>query len=184
MVPSYFSRNYHHAIFDAKKWQNYFSLPNIYRKEVKPIIIEVTEKTKAVKISHINSLYGLLTESNPTRGWNVFHIDNPFISNESFNIAFNLIKHFDEIEENTQERFTSGKGAVLVFVPGYDDINEMLKLLSSDKRSSSHWLILPLHSSITLEEQRKLFETSKIGERKITLATNIAESSTTVPDIE
>jgi len=43
--------------------------------------------------------------------------------------------------------------------------------------------IVPLHSSITHEEQLKAFLPPSKGKRKVIIATNIAESSITVPDI-
>jgi len=46
------------------------------------------------------------------------------------------------------------------------------------------WQVLPLHSSITGDEQRLVFKPAYPGHRKIILATNIAESSITVPDIK
>jgi len=49
--------------------------------------------------------------------------------------------------------------------------------------SISSLTIIPLHSSITHEEQLKAFLRPAEGKRKVILATNIAESSITVPDI-
>ena len=172
------------ATLEARKFQKYFSLCNVIGKEIKPTLLEVTERTQKLSIYYINSLYSLLSLNTSSRNWNLYDFDNPYISREAYNISVNLIKHFDEIEAEDVYRTSVRKGAVLVFLPGYDDINEMLKLLLTDKRSSSFWLILPLHSTITLEEQRKIFEPAKPGERKIVLATNIAESSITLPDIE
>jgi len=45
------------------------------------------------------------------------------------------------------------------------------------------WNVVPLHSTITNEEQSKVFEPPERGRRKIILATNIAESSVTVSDV-
>jgi ATP-dependent RNA helicase TDRD9 len=44
--------------------------------------------------------------------------------------------------------------------------------------------IIPLHSSITIEEQRQAFVQPQAGQRKVILSTNIAESSITIPDIK
>jgi HrpA-like RNA helicase len=53
----------------------------------------------------------------------------------------------------------------------------------SEPAGSNNWLILPLHSRISGEEQSKVFQVPPSTCRKIILATNIAESSITVPDI-
>ena len=45
------------------------------------------------------------------------------------------------------------------------------------------WVVIPLHSSVTAEDQAKVFDTAGNTFRKIILSTNIAESSVTVPDI-
>lgn len=45
------------------------------------------------------------------------------------------------------------------------------------------WILIPLHSSITNEEQARVFDIPPLNYRKIILSTNIAESSVTVPDV-
>ena len=53
----------------------------------------------------------------------------------------------------------------------------------SEPAGVNNWLILPLHSRVTGEEQSRVFKVPPSTCRKIILATNFAESSITVPDI-
>ena len=71
------------------------------------------------------------------------------------------------------------RGAILVFLPGWDEISSLIEILSYDLTDV---LLLPLHSSMSPHDQRKIFEKSD-GRRKIVVATNIAESSVTINDI-
>ncbi|KAG8387134.1 hypothetical protein BUALT_Bualt03G0221700 [Buddleja alternifolia] len=79
----------------------------------------------------------------------------------------------------------SKDGAVLVFLPGWDDINKTReKLLASPFfKDSSKFLILSLHSKVPLVEQKKVFKRPPPGCRKIVLSTNIAETSVTIEDV-
>ncbi|KAJ9511461.1 hypothetical protein QJQ45_029876, partial [Haematococcus lacustris] len=43
--------------------------------------------------------------------------------------------------------------------------------------------VLPCHSSLTREEQQRVFDNAPPGSRKVVLATNIAETSITIPDV-
>ncbi|XP_051984139.1 ATP-dependent RNA helicase DHX30 [Xyrauchen texanus] len=75
-------------------------------------------------------------------------------------------------------------GAVLCFLPGWQDIKAVQQKLEEKAayRSGSQ-LILPLHSSMAVAEQQAVFQRPPEGQRKIVLATNIAETSITIDDI-
>ncbi|GBE77943.1 P-loop containing nucleoside triphosphate hydrolase protein [Sparassis latifolia] len=84
----------------------------------------------------------------------------------------------------------STDGHVLVFLPGWDDISNVQKCLL-DSRSlyginfneRSKFNIHLLHSSIPIAEQQVIFDPPPDGVRRIILATNIAETSVTIPDV-
>ncbi|KAM3420999.1 hypothetical protein BST61_g1425 [Cercospora zeina] len=81
-------------------------------------------------------------------------------------------------------------GAVLAFLPGLQEITKTQELLMQrpifgvDFGDSSKFTILPLHSTVPPDQQKLIFEPSPAGCRKIILATNIAETSVTVPDVK
>ncbi|XP_035279928.1 ATP-dependent RNA helicase A isoform X2 [Anguilla anguilla] len=75
-------------------------------------------------------------------------------------------------------------GAVLVFLPGWNLIYSMQKHLEMNPHFSSHrYKILPLHSQIPREEQRRVFESLPENMTKVILSTNIAETSITINDV-
>ena len=76
-----------------------------------------------------------------------------------------------------------GNGAVLVFLPGVPEIGKAMRELGRSDSSRNLW-ILPLHGGLLPEEQRKVFRRPPSGKRKVILATNIAETSITIDDIE
>ena len=73
-------------------------------------------------------------------------------------------------------------GAVLVFLPGWEDISSLSALLTSSY-ILHNVTILPLHGSMNPTDQRLIFEKPTPGTRKIVIATNIAESSVTIDDV-
>lgn len=79
----------------------------------------------------------------------------------------------------------STEGAVLIFLPGWEDINRTReKLLSSSYfKDPSKFVIMSLHSMVPLVEQKKVFKRPRPGCRKIILSTNIAETSVTIDDV-
>ncbi|QSL65467.1 hypothetical protein MERGE_002778 [Pneumocystis wakefieldiae] len=82
---------------------------------------------------------------------------------------------------------TSDDGSILVFLPGYSEINSLNKVLLSgraglDFSDRSKYRIYMLHSAIP-HMQQEVFKKLEPGIRKIILATNIAETSITIPDV-
>ena len=73
-------------------------------------------------------------------------------------------------------------GAILVFLPGIGEIRECSRLL--DELGGAELAeILLLHSSISLEEQKKVLSSACCGQRRVILSSSIAETSLTVPDV-
>ncbi|WP_434134595.1 ATP-dependent RNA helicase HrpA [Pseudomonas luteola] len=70
-------------------------------------------------------------------------------------------------------------GDVLVFLPGEREIRDAAEVLR--KANLKHTEILPLYARLTPAEQQKIFQ-SHPG-RRVVLATNVAETSLTVPGI-
>ncbi|KAL7419306.1 hypothetical protein Q5752_006143 [Cryptotrichosporon argae] len=86
----------------------------------------------------------------------------------------------------------SDDGHVLVFLPGWDEIKKVADILLDSARfpllnmrfsDSSKYSIHYLHSTIPAAEQREVFKKPPPGVRRIILATNIAETSITIPDV-
>lgn len=75
-------------------------------------------------------------------------------------------------------------GAVLVFLPGWNLIFAMMKHLQNHPvYGGTQYLILPLHSQIPREDQRRVFHPVADHVTKVILATNIAETSITINDV-
>ncbi|XP_047180818.1 DExH-box ATP-dependent RNA helicase DExH6-like [Vigna umbellata] len=79
----------------------------------------------------------------------------------------------------------STDGGILVFLPGWDEINRTREKLfaSSFFKNSSRFMLISLHSMVPSVEQKKVFRHPPHGCRKIVLSTNIAETAITIDDI-
>jgi ATP-dependent helicase HrpA len=74
----------------------------------------------------------------------------------------------------------SAAGDILVFMPTEQDIRETCGLLDGLRPQKSH--ILPLYARLTAAQQARVFARS--ATRKIIVATNVAETSITIPGIK
>ena len=75
-------------------------------------------------------------------------------------------------------------GAVLIFLPGWNLIFALMKHLQQHPMyGGSEYVIIPLHSQLPREDQRKVFDPVAPGITKIIITTNIAETSITINDV-
>ena len=88
----------------------------------------------------------------------------------------------DAIVDAADELARHGEGDILVFLPGEREIREAAEALrkSTLRRNDE---ILPLFARLSHAEQHKIFHPSG-SKRRIVLATNVAETSLTVPGIK
>jgi ATP-dependent helicase HrpA len=86
----------------------------------------------------------------------------------------------DAIFDAATELWQSGSGDILVFLPGEREIREAADHLR--RRHSPGVEIVPLYSRLSQAEQERVFESHNV--RRIVLATNVAETSLTVPGIQ
>jgi len=88
----------------------------------------------------------------------------------------------DHVVQKTVEAFQSHSGDLLVFLPTEQDIRLATKKIRGElNRLAVSAEVLPLYARLTNEQQNLIFNPGK--ERRIVLATNVAESSVTVPRI-
>src|SRR5574344_452127 len=97
---------------------------------------------------------------------------------EDLSVEQGILRALEEIgqHERSQKRLP---GDVLVFLPGEREIRDCAEVLR--KAELKHSMVLPLYARLSPNEQQKIFQPQ--SGRKIGLATNVAETSLTVPGI-
>lgn len=103
-------------------------------------------------------------------------------------VRYRPIEDMDEADDKTligaiddavSELEASGRGDILVFLPGEREIREAADVLRKSRPATTE--ILPLFARLTAAEQERVFRPA--GARRIVLSTNVAETSITVPGI-
>ncbi|MBK5913512.1 ATP-dependent helicase [Rhodocyclus purpureus] len=90
---------------------------------------------------------------------------------------------YDAIVDACDELLRHGPGDILVFLPGEREIRDAAEALRKHtfRGAGAHAEILPLFARLSAEEQSRIFRPH--GGLRIVLATNVAETSLTVPGI-
>ncbi len=110
----------------------------------------------------------------------MYPVDVRYQAAESKKAEKNEVTHVDLAAQAVRQLAAeSSRGDILVFMPTEQDIRETCELLEGSKFKKTR--ILPLYARLTAAEQARVFAHS--SQRKIIVATNVAETSITIPGI-
>jgi len=138
------------------------------RKDLKVIISSAT--LDADSFSRFFSGAPIITVSGRT-----FPVEDRYLpaKNEDEDLSAHITRAVEEINEVDTE------GDILVFLPGEREIRDCTNKLNGRKWANTD--VLPLFARLSMEEQQRVFKVGK--RRRIVLATNVAETSVTIPGI-
>ena len=103
----------------------------------------------------------------------------PFEESRDRDVGDAICDAVDELWRGTAEQGAAGSGDVLVFLPGEREIRDAAEKLR--KHHPPGVEVLPLFARLSQEQQDEVFASHSA--RRIVLATNVAETSLTVPGI-
>lgn len=88
-----------------------------------------------------------------------------------------------QLRRVAEQALAETDGDILVFLPGKREIDKARQLLAGVAEARPGLSVLPLHGELSLQDQRAALTAGAADERRIVLATNVAESSVTLPGI-
>ncbi|MDI1252285.1 ATP-dependent helicase HrpB [Thermomonas sp.] len=86
-----------------------------------------------------------------------------------------------QVRRTIEHALATHPGDLLVFLPGRREIERAQRLLA--EAASGQVEILQLHGELPIEQQSRVLQPSPDGKRRVVLATNVAESSVTLPGV-
>ena len=105
----------------------------------------------------------------------VYPVEIRYLGNAVVPTPHNLV---ERVEKGVKQALKETAGNILVFLPGKGEINACHDTL----RKMQHIDVIPLHGDLPPNAQDKAFETHS-QRRRVILATNVAETSITLPGI-
>jgi ATP-dependent helicase HrpA len=157
------------ATIDPQRFANHFT-----DKSGKPApVIEVSGRTYPVEMR-----YRALNENSEQDDSDEKSFSPTEGSYEGKDIISGILDAVDELSELPNS--SKSQGDILIFLNGEREIRDTALALT--KANLPHTQILPLYARLTISEQNRIFK-PHTG-RNIVLATNVAETSLTVPGIK
>lgn len=163
------------ATVDAEGFVQYFSsLGSVGRVHVRGRTFPVTDYYKDDLMRQLGGGFNTSKEDED------YEMDEKSVSNAlretGMRIDYELIA---KTVEHIDDQLGDKSGGILIFLPGTMEIDRTIQALSRN----SGFYALPLHASLPPTEQRRVFPAAPKGMRKVVAATNVAETSITIPDI-
>ncbi|XP_012137254.2 putative ATP-dependent RNA helicase DHX34 isoform X1 [Megachile rotundata] len=99
------------------------------------------------------------------------------------NDRFNPSPYIQIMQMIDQKYPADEKGDLLIFLSGMSEITAVVDAAKEYSQKKNNWVVLPLHSTLAISEQDKVFDYAPEGARKCIVSTNIAETSITIDGI-
>lgn len=151
------------ATINAHMFQEYFSCP----------AVKVPGRLYPVKMHFLEDIENL-PHIRKYRSYDYYKNDDDERLSVDFGKVVQIIKWISR---------NKPPGAILCFLPGWNEITKVQSMLEYSPLEMEKQLILPIHSKVSHNEQRKIFKHTSADTRKIILATDIAETGITVSDV-
>lgn len=97
--------------------------------------------------------------------------------NSKTRVDYNLVA---ALVHRIDQHLGDSDGSILVFMSGTAEIEQTIQAINN---AGKRLFVLPLHASLSSNEQRKVFKSPPKGLRKVVVSTNVAETSITIPDV-
>ncbi|KAL9184942.1 hypothetical protein ACHAXT_002719 [Thalassiosira profunda] len=142
--------------------------------------VDLTSQTQPGEVSDLYAGYSMSTRRSMER------VNEEVVN---FDLIEDVLKLVTEKEGEhalvAPDEVDMSRGSVLIFLPGLGEIKALMERLDGSRlfRDRTRFDVIPLHSTLSSRDQRRAFLPSKAGCRKIICATNIAETSVTIPDV-
>lgn len=148
------------ATLDVNRFSNYFNGAPIYEMEGRSYPVEVRYR--------------------PISEMSIVGSDDDEFDDFEENLPRAVVAAVEECFQDAQEKGHPEHADILIFASTEQEIRELQETLI--KHGPRHTEVLPLYARLALAEQQKIFNPSG-GGRRIIIATNVAETALTVPNI-
>lgn len=148
------------ATLDVNRFSRYFNNAPIFEVEGRSFPVEVRYR--------------------PISEMNVTGSDDDEFDDFEENLPRAVVQAVEECFQDAQEKGHPEHADILVFASTEQEIRELQETL--EKHGPKHTEILPLYARLAIAEQQRIFNPGGSG-RRIIIATNVAETALTVPNI-